>query len=523
MFILISITLLVLAAFGMLVLRLLRPSFGYHWLIAAGGVFAAWLMILFSKTSIPDSLQLISWGPKTTYPNSIIMIVDRISWPFAVALATLLLATVLSDVIRAYEINWSNWASSLVVIAIGLVGIFSGNLLTFIIIWTAFDFVVLLILLLQLESEIFRRRAVWVFFIYLLGTTCLLIAGVISVSDNNSLLLKQVSPRAIIFVVLAAGFRFGALPLGSQMLEDQTSRRSFGTIRTLASMAIVIVFLVRVAPALENVELPGYLWLGLFSLAGLIALLYSIAWLFAKDDLEGRQAWIVGLGFVIIASTLRSEVNASLSWGLAAIFSGGLIFLASVREKSSMWITLIGLAGICTLPFTPTWAGLALFAAPFNISLILYLLAIIFTLWGFARLAAQLKPGPSGLERWIKVVYPIGLLLLPLTHIGLGWIYKPEIGDVPLLGWIMGPLICVLAALGFIWQRRGGMVPQDKVRVTSSMLNFKWLKPILAPILIQLTRFINFVSSIFEGEGGFLWVMLSIVLFLAILLFSIGS
>jgi hypothetical protein len=39
----------------------------------------------------------------------------------------------------------------------------------------------------------------------------------------------------------------------------------------------------------------------------------------------------------------------------------------------------------------------------------------------------------------------------------------------------------------------------------------------------QLTRILNFSSNVLEGEGGILWVMLSIVLFLAIILFRLRS
>jgi hypothetical protein len=226
---------------------------------------------------------------------------------------------------------------------------------------------------------------------------------------------------------------------------------------------------------------------------------------------------------IVIASTLRAESNSSLSWGLAAIFTGGLIYLASIRDKFTRWVTLVGVLGISALPFTPAWPGLALFSAPFNLYLILYLFSIIFIIWGFARQAARLIPEPAGLERWIKVVYPVGLLILPLTQFGLGWIYKPEIRDVPLLGWIIGPLISMLAVLGTIWHQRGGAFPQGLARVLGTFLNLKWLKSILVPIFIQMTRILNFSASILEGEGGILWVVLSIVLFLAILLISMGS
>jgi hypothetical protein len=524
MFILLSITLLVLASLAMLILRIWRPNFGYQWLIAAGSTFIAWLLVLLSLSIIPESLQIASWGPRTTYPNSIILTLDRISWPITAAVGTLLIATMLSDVVRAHDLSWSNWASSLFVTALGIVGISSGNLLTFFITWTAFDLTVLVILLLQLESENLRRKAVLIFFIHLLGTACLLVAGVISVSENNAVLLEQGSPRAILFVILAALIRFGALPFASNMLEDPNNRRSFGTIRSLVSMAIVTALLVRVAAALENVSFPGILWLGITSMLGIIALLYSFAWFFSRDEIEGRQAWIMTFGVLVIGSALRAEVNSSLSWALAVIFSGGMIFLASVRDKISVWITMIGLLGICAIPFTPAWAGLGVFSAPYNISHLLYFVALLFMISGYTRHATWIIPGPPGLERWIKVVYPLGLILLPLTHIGLGWIYKPGTGTIPISSWIIGPLLVISAAIGFLlWQRAGEKTPQGLINIVTSMLTFSWLGSIIQSLFGYLARIMNFTSRILEGEGGLLWVLLSIVLFLAILVISIGS
>jgi len=253
-------------------------------------------------------------------------------------------------------------------------------------------------------------------------------------------------------------------------------------------------------------------------------LLYSFAWFFSRDEIEGRQPWIMAFGMLVIGSALRAEVNSSLSWALAAIFSGGMIFLASVRDKISVWITMIGLLGICAIPFTPAWAGLGIFSAPFNISLILFFVALVFVILGYTRHATRLIPGPPGLERWIKVVYPLGLILLPLTYIGLGWIYKPGTDSIPLLSWIIGPLVVLSAAIGFVlWQRAGEKTPQGLIKLVTSMLTFSWLGSIIQSLFGYLARMMNFISKILEGEGGFLWVLLSIVLFLAILVISIGS
>jgi hypothetical protein len=378
-------------------------------------------------------------------------------------------------------------------------------------------------LLQQLDSEKMRRRTVLVFFIHLLGIVCLLYAGVVSVRDNSSLLLQQASPSAIVFVVLAAGIRLGALPVDSKLQIDTAGRRSFGTLRSLASMALVVVLLIRVSAALENVQIPENLWLGLFSLLGLIALLFSFTWVFTRDELEGRQAWIVSLGLIVTATMLRADVNSGISWGLAAIFSGGLIFLASIRDKISLWITIIGLTGICLLPFTPAWGGANLFAAPYNLPLILYFISAVFLILGYAKHAVQVMPEPSGLERWIRVVYPLGLLLLPLSQFGLGWLYKPQIGQVSLEAWIIGPALIFLSAIAFLMWRRSRIIPSKLVSAVYQLINLNWLRLIVIWVFDQLARLLNFGSRILEGEGGFLWVLLVIVLLFAVLLISFGG
>jgi hypothetical protein len=523
MFVFISIALLILTALVMLVLRLTREDFGYQWLIAASGALIAWMMILLTGINLPVNLQISAWELNSAYPNSISLSADQFSWPFALGLGTLILATLLSDVVRAYDLDWSNWASSLLITSFGLIGVLSENLLTFILTWTAFDLLNLILLLPQLESGKSRRQAVLVYFMRLLGTASVLIAGVISVNENNSFLLERVSPNAIIFIVLAAGFRLGSIPVDSPLQDNPIRRRSLGTVMSLASAAIVIVFLVRIASALDNVDLPANLSGLLFGLFGLLSLLSTGAWLLAKDEIDGKHFWVSGIGAIVLAAVLRAQPEASMAWGLAMLFSGGLIFLASVRSRISMWISWLGLIGISTLPFTPAWSGLALFSPPLNLAMILYFAAIVLLIWGYARHSAEIKKEPEGLERWIKVVYPIGLLIIPVLQIGLGLYYRPAISEVPLIGWVSGVVIGTLSFLGFFWQRRGGKIPQSLADQIRAFLDFGWFYTILRIIFDYVARFIVFISNILEGEGGILWALLWIVLFLAILLINLGT
>ena len=54
--------------------------------------------------------------------------VDAFSWPFAIALGTIALAVILTDIGRSEEADWYSWASSLALAALGLVAVLAGNL-----------------------------------------------------------------------------------------------------------------------------------------------------------------------------------------------------------------------------------------------------------------------------------------------------------------------------------------------------------------------------------------------------------
>ncbi len=110
-----------------------------------------------------------------------------------------------------------------------------------------------------------------------------------------------------------------------------------------------------------------------------------------------------------------------------------------------------------------------------------------------------------------------------MVQISFVWFYLPKIGEAPLLGWILGPLICVLALIGFFWKRRGGKVPQLMANSVNFIFTLGWFYAIVKTIYDYLSRFIHFISKVLEGEGGLLWVLLWIVLFIALLVISIGT
>src|SRR5688572_23079439 len=101
MLILITVTILLITAILLLVLQFAAPNFRYNWLIAAGGALLGWISILAWQVQMPLSLQFPAWEPELLFTQSPTFVGDGIAWTFALSLATLCLAIILTAVVRS--------------------------------------------------------------------------------------------------------------------------------------------------------------------------------------------------------------------------------------------------------------------------------------------------------------------------------------------------------------------------------------------------------------------------------------
>lgn len=510
------ILLLLITATIILLLRVLLPEFVYHWLIAVAGALIAWVVMLVIGSQIPLNLELVSWSPESLFPESPALLVDRLSWPFGVALVTLVIGVIFTDVARAVEADWSSWAGTLVLGALGLFAVLAGNPLTLLMAWMAIDLAELLILLAQVNQSDLRERVVVAFSARVFGTLLLIAAIMVAAAQGERLGFESISARASLILFLAAGLRLGILPLHVPFFQELRIRRGLGTATRLVPAASSLILLVRTADGLSAPLEPNYLS-GLLGLAALAGLFGGLAWFLAEDELDGRPSWILGMASLSVAAAARAQPLASLAWGLSALFSGGLLFLTSLRDRRLLWILLFGLIGFSALPYTPAWMGAALFSAPFHSFTIVFFLNLSLLLAGYARHALQPGPGFEEVERWVWLVYPLGLLLLPLTHFPIGWWISSAPIPASLLSWIIGPIsIAVTTLIMFFahrfWYRTSGLIDFLK-----NVLSLNWLYRLLWVTYRYLARISAFFSSVLEGEGGVLWAFLILVLLLSIL------
>ena len=154
MLILITILLLIAAAIGLILLRVLRPEFRFAWLTAVSAVFLAWITLFLWLLQLPLSLNMPSWTPTDLFSSSPSLQVDGLLWPYAFSLVTLAIAILLTASAREGFPDSLGWAVSLIMCALGLLAVTAGNPLTLVLVWGAVDLAELVIMVRTVKGSV---------------------------------------------------------------------------------------------------------------------------------------------------------------------------------------------------------------------------------------------------------------------------------------------------------------------------------------------------------------------------------
>jgi len=575
MLILLTIFLLIFIPVAMLILYVARPKFSIQGFLAVLAVLVGWLLVLFARSDIPQTVALLSWQPAVYFPNSPSLLIDDISWYFSIAIMSLALICVVTSIahlgqslksgheqtnirIEVIEVqdqtdvetaanelapveeiktisNWQSWAGILVLTSLGLVAVTAGNVLTLLIAWAGLDLLELVILLAQSLQSKSLVRIILAFSTRMAGIGMVLLACIIPWSQGSSLNIKDIGQSTSIYLILAAGIRLGVLPLQLPFIHQLPQRRELGTILHLVPAAASFILLVRVS----NTGVFGTASLFLLVLTAIAGLFAGIQWVTAEDELTGQPYWVIGTSSLAIASAISSQPFACIAWSIASLLSGGLISSMSIRHKNLLPIVVLGFVGFSTLPFSPTWLGTELYIYPeaasspisqplFILLSFTFLLIHSLFLAGFFRfilrsvspLETQIK---VHVEPWVWFLYPIGLIVIIVTHYLIGIMLYPPLVEIPLTGWIMGIIAVILS--GFIWyiptRYFKGFNRSNQSVITSAITKFlslEWLYSFLWRLFRALSRFAAIISVILEGDGGILWAFVLFALIFVFLL-----
>jgi hypothetical protein len=518
--VLIALPLVTAALIG--VVRRFRPGFAYPWLFALVGGLSTWIVAWLIRPSAPLNLPLANWQPRIFLPISPALLLDVISWPFLMALATLLLAVIITDVARP-AVNrsagyWLNLVAYLLITAFSILAALAGNLLTILLTWTLLfsgEFILRLLLIQESQES---RSLVIVLALRLASLGCLVWAGMAAFAAGASLSLTVVPPQISAILLFAAGLNLGVIPVQPPLTQDDPKDAGRLVLFQLAPCAPALILLARTGLAGTSAGL-----VPLFLLLAAWALVYAdLAWAGTPALQSGLPHWAAALASLALAAAALGQSAASQAWGLAALFAGGLFGLGTARWRGLTWLWLLGLLSISALPFTPTWAGAGLYALPFQPLLLIFLAGQGLLLLGTLRHILRLPPPLTGAERWVGALYLAGLLLVLSSYFLVAWFTRPGTGVIGrnTVGWIetgislMAVGLAVLA-LPFYMRRRsrqpGWLAGLKKI------LEVVWLFRLAGALFLSFERWVARGSAAIEGRAGILWTLLGLALLVSLL------
>lgn len=511
MLILAAILIAFVAPLAILGLSFSRLRSGYLWILAVLTSFVAWGLVLSIRGQLPVLIPLIDWQPDFLFKSSPALLVDNTSWPFAVAMMTLPLAVLLTDIAHVRELNPETWVSSQVLGAVGLIAVLAGNPVTLLLSWAVIDIAEIIVLLMQVKGSLARERVVVAFSVRVAGMLILILAMLHASGLGVELTFASIPAEIAGYLFLAGGLRLGVFPPHQPFLREPLLRRGLGTLIRFVPVSASLVLLVRAA----HVNLIG-IWEAVFMLlAAFLAISSAIIWLRANNELEGRPYWILGLGAFALAAAIKGLPVASAAWGLALLFSGALLFLFSVNHRWLMIFPVLGAVGFSALPLTPAWEGSAFF---FELSWgyrIVFFVALALLFVGYLRHARRSIPIDEGFERWMWIVYPLGLTVLSLTHYGLIYIkWRMDFQEISFQtpGWWSGLIPLGLAAILLVLSRRRSLTAPRFLNHFGELFNLNWLYRFLWGIYRGFGRALYIFTQLLEGEGGILWTVLILIM-----------
>ncbi|HKJ28222.1 MAG TPA: hypothetical protein VJ965_11335, partial [Anaerolineales bacterium] len=197
------------------------------------------------------------------------------------------------------------------------------------------------------------------------------------------------------------------------------------------------------------------------------------------------------------------------------------LFLSSSRPKYFLPLGVLGALSLTGLPFTPTFAGMYMYT-PFHFFLIFFPIAHALLLVGFVRHMLRETEPITGVERWVQVIYPAGLVLLPLTYL-LSVYFNP---DIPVIGGTrflpLAGVLLVLGGLGVGYWRKV-QIPENVFTSLDRIFSLRWVYSLIDWISRAVGGLISLISILIEGEGGVLWTLVFLLMLVSILAQMVGG
>lgn len=526
---------LLLGAVLILITHSYKPNTARSWVIAIVSASIAWVASFVLRLYLPADIPLMTWHANSSFADPLALVIDYINWPFLVAILSMAVAVLLTDTTRMEAgITPYSWLRVLTITALNLISILAANPLAMAISWMLIDLVDILSLLQLSSASQLGSKITSAFGIRLLSTFMLVFATANTWRIDPVQVGYAQMANASIYFLMAAGLRLGVLPLNLPFLDTPELRRGSGILFRLMPAASALVLIAQMQDEFLHFDKA---FSTVVQVLTLIAAFYSaVMWMTRESSFEARPYWVVALSAFAVQSALNGHPGASRVWGLGLLLSGSLLFLFDPPIRRIMFLPLIGLIGFTGLPYTLAasgWQGLL--PERINFTWVIMVLTHAFLVIGYLRFLFRSESTVTGLEKYARITFPLGLVILIQTILVLnlaGWPGVLTTGSLPGSGI---SLFIVLVALVLGWKfgfdKASTKLPQTIpfYRLLSLMisslrqfLSLAWVSTAFRKLFIALSSLGAFFNQIIEGDGGVLWSLVFIVI-LSIIFLSLGG
>ena len=144
---------------------------------------------------------------------------------------------------------------------------------------------------------------------------------------------------------------------------------------------------------------------------------------------------------------------------------------------------------------------------------------------GYLQHSRRRNPENENIEPWMKILYPLGLILLVMNHWGIAWMSAALQPDALLRSnfWWIGFVVIGIVGIVVLLALRRISFQQPIFSTLRSVLSLEWMYRLFWWLYRTLARGFGILSKIFEGEGGILWAILILILLVSMMQQSGGT
>ena len=510
---------LLIAIFVIMVMNRIDAQVGVSWLVLAIGTGLAAGSILILRWIDPPMVEISRWLAINDIPVVLRYGFDRLSWAFAFTLSLLLIGVVFTIPVRLdVAFRPRDWIFDLLFILFGLFPIMAQNLMSLVIAWTLLDVLELVIHISGLTPQRINRQAVLAFAIRVGGSWLLILAQVLSRQGFQAEVAWQdFDATSALLLLLAGALRLGIFPVLLPFQDEAPIRHELGTIMRFVVPASSFVLLTR----LSGLVIPSG-WAILLSILSLLASLFGVLlFLFSESSLQGRNFWIIALSGMVVASVVRGQADAALTWSITLILSGTFLSVHSEKYGLHLFMMIAMFLSLTGIPFTPTAAGMSgLIVLPFTILDIVFIIVFAILLVGFLRQQIKPETGFNETAGWMQVMYWFGVGILV---IGFWFVAAPSIqSSINSIVWWGGipALILALASFYGIYRFVGAeqeLLPADS-QLAQHLRGESLIYRFVERVFYSMRSLIQFITNLVEGDAAILWILLVFLMLMTMIL-----